>query len=440
MNQRAKELSQYLTQPDDEVDFRIQSGIEMYRKGWAKLNIVNAKGEAVKNATVKYKQLDHDYLFGCNAFMLNQFKSKAQNLQYEETFAKVFNHAVIPFYWSDLEPEDGKVRFAAGSKPDIYRRPPPDEVLDFCKRKNITPKGHPLCWHAFHPDWAPQQHGAELMERLEQRISEIAARYGKSIKIWDCVNETLTRLPVWRKKNPPYPDDYAEQAFKIAQRYLPHARLIYNDDNKWWNFQGDYSPVYMLVDRLKEHGCQVGGLGLQYHMFEPLLSEAEAFMNPRVLFKMLDLYAKLNVPINFSEVSIISRRDLGDGDLFQKIVTEKLYKLWFSHPATNSIVWWNLVDGTAAYAPEGSEEGENSLRAGLVNYDFTPKAAFQTLDRLINHEWRSDGKLNYSDGAANQIHGFFGRYELEVTTGGGKTKNTVHLCKNSPNIFTITVK
>ena len=439
MNQLAKELSQYLTQPDDEVDFRIQSGIEMYRKGWAKLNIVNAKGEAVKNAAVNYKQLDHDYLFGCNAFMINQFKSIEQNRQYEETFAKVFNHAVIPFYWSDLEPEDGKVRFAAGSKPDIYRRPPPDEVLDFCKRKNITPKGHPLCWHLYHPVWTPRD-SALLMERLEQRISEIAARYGKSIKIWDCVNETLTRYPLARNDVPAYPDDYAEQAFHIAQRYLPHAKLICNDDNKWWNFQGDYSPVYMLLDRLKEHGCNVGGLGLQYHMFQHLLAEADLFMNPRVILKMLDLYAKLKVPVNFSEVSIISRRDLGDGDLFQELVTEKLYKLWFSHPVTDSIVWWNLVDGTAAGAPAGSEDGENSLRAGLVNYDFTPKAAYRALDKLINHEWRTNGKLEYADGEANQIHGFFGRYELEVATDTGKVKTEIHLHKNSPNIFTVNVK
>ena len=174
-------------------------------------------------------------------------------------------------------------------------------------------------------------------------------------------------------------------------------------------------------------------------MFEHLLEQANLFMNPRQLFKCLDQYGKLNIPVNFSEVSIISRRDLGDGDEFQRLVTEKLYRLWFSHPATNSIVWWNLVDGTAAYAPLGSEEGENSLRAGLVNFDFTPKPAYRILEQLIKHEWHTETSLDYHRPAENMFHGFYGDYETTIKTNRGTCTRTISLSKDSDNMICITL-
>lgn len=437
MNGLAKELSRFLLQDDAETDYLIEHGAELHRKGFCRMRLNDAAGKPVRKATVKLRQKTHQYLFGCNAFMQGQFPSEEQNRRYEEVFSSLFNEAVIPFYWSDLEPVDGQPRFEHGAKP-VYRRPPPDDVLDFCKRNAITPKGHPLCWHSFVPDWAPQN-SVELMRRLERRIAELAERYGDDIFIWDCVNEAQTRSPLQRSPAVAFPDDHVERAFQIAARHFPLAQLIYNDDNQWWNFQGDCSPVYLLASRLQEHGCRLGGLGLQYHMFDWLLKDSARFMNPRVLYRVLDQYAKLNVPVNFSEVSIISRRDLGDGDRFQELVAERLYRIWFSHPATESIVWWNLVDGTAAYSPMGGEEGENSLRAGLVNYDLTPKPAFRALDRLINREWRTDAALDYEDGGDNVFRGFYGLYDAEIVTDAGTFRKTVDLNKHSDNQPVITL-
>ncbi len=54
--------------------------------------------------------------------MLDQFSSPEQNKAYREMFTALFNIATLPFYWSDLEPEQGRPRFAKDS-PNIYRRP-----------------------------------------------------------------------------------------------------------------------------------------------------------------------------------------------------------------------------------------------------------------------------------------------------------------------------
>jgi hypothetical protein len=93
-----------------------------------------------------------------------------------------------------------------------------------------------------------------------------------------------------------------------------------------------------------------------------------------------------------------------------------------------SIVWWNLCDGYAAYAPLGSEEGENQYAGGLCRFDMSPKPAYLALDRLINHEWRTnlacdcEGEISF--------RGFFGEYEIEVSDGVSTETHTVSLTES----------
>ncbi len=418
LSELAKKISAPLLREDAEVDFRIRTGIESNRKGFAHIRLTAPDGTPVSRAQVRYRQTTHHFRFGCNAFMFDQFPEKEQNDSYEETFASVFNQAVLPFYWADLEPNDGELRFAASSR-EIYRRPQPDKLLAFCRKHGISPKGHPLCWHSFHPSWMPGDDPDAYLARLARRIREIAERYGNAIRTWDVVNEAQTRTPLIRTNLPSMPEHYAEEAFKLADRAFPGAELIYNDDHKWWDYQGAYSQVYLLIRHFQEQHLPVRTLGLQFHLFDHLLDRAEQYLDPHKLFECFALYGKLGIPFNISEISIPGSDKFGDGDHFQELLVEKLYPLWFSCPNCNAITWWNLADGTGAGAPLGSLEGENSLKAGLVNFDFSRKPAFRTLDRLINREWRSAGEFEYDAEKENMFHGFHGVYDLEIRTDHG---------------------
>ncbi|HEY3332369.1 MAG TPA: endo-1,4-beta-xylanase [Capsulimonadaceae bacterium] len=430
MNELARRLSRHFTSIDPEVDFRIRQGIDSNRKSFATLNIVDGEGVPVQAARVKVTLKRHAYQFGCNLFMLKQFPHEEQNAAYEETFRDVFNLAVVPFYWSDLEPVDGSPRFAADS-PNIYRRPAPDLCVEYCERNGITPKGHPLLWHQFWPAWLTGSK-REIEMRIVQRFEEIAARYGDRIRIWDVANEAQSP-----GVNPRLPDSHVDFAFEHAARLFPTSTLTYNDDCHWYDLHGDYSPVYLLVQHLMDRGRKVNALGCQYHMFDGQIEKVDTMLNPRHLFACLDQYGKLGLPINMSEISLVSRHDLGDGDEFQSLFLERLYSVWFSHAATNGLIWWNLVDGTAAYAPLGSDEGENKLRAGLVNFDFTPKKAFKTLKRLIQHEWTTNETVEYSAQAPNIFHGFHGEYDAEVTTAAGTFKTSFSLREKQSNTIRI---
>ena len=440
MNLLAKQISRNLLCEDHEIEFRIKNGIETNRKGFGKLKLSDAHGKPIQKADVSFRLIRHEYRFGCNAFMLGQFQETEKNARYEEIFADTFNLAVVPFYWSDLEPEDGKPRFERGSAP-IYRRPPTDSVLEFCEKHRITPKGHLLCYHEFVPSWVPIERD-NLEARLERRIREIAERYAGKINIWDVANEALQWNPA---HGAIMPCNHVEKAFRMAVKYFPEStELLYNDGPwvSWDSYRGDYTPLYMLARHLLMSGLPLRGLGLQYHMFaktSAMVEWANQFINQRLIFANLDQYAKLGIPINISEITVVGNRDLGDGDKFQELVAEKLYRIWFSHPSTNGIIWWNLVDGTAAYAPLGTEEGENQYRGGLVDFNLTPKPALRALRKLIKNEWTSSGTVAYEDGVENCFQGFYGDYELIIKTNSETVIKTVKLSKNAKNEFELTV-
>jgi GH35 family endo-1,4-beta-xylanase len=434
--EKAQHMLKILLTEDPEIEHRIETGIEQNRKAWGQLNLISSNGSPVERAHIKMRQVEHEFHFGCNAFLLDQLPEAEKNAQYRELFSDTFNLAVVPFYWKDLEPEAGNLRFHKDSHP-IYRRPPPDLVLDFCKEKNITPKGHPLLWHNFRPDWLPTDEKS-MRRCIDRRFQQIAEQYTDRINIWDVCNEAQT-LTVGKTERH-MPEDHVEYAFELAKKYFPQNVLTYNDDRIWYQYSRTYTPVYLLVKLLQQQGYRIDALGLQLHMFEKTLQNADRFLSPQNLFNCFDLYGRLGIPLNMSEISLTSSRDLGDGDAFQEILAEKLYRIWFSHAAMNGIVWWNLVDSTAAYAPLGDETaGENTLRAGLVNYDMSLKPAYKAIKRLIKEEWQTQTAFEYVDGAANKFRGFYGDYEVTVSGEHGTSTHLLKLSKDNLNQFELII-
>lgn len=441
----AKQALSRLVVDDPEIDFRIKSGIEVNRKGFAEISLVDREGKEIEAAEITYRHLKHEYQFGCNAFMLEQFQDPERNAGYKEMFSDIFNLAVVPFYWDALEPEPGKYRFGKDSL-NIYRRPPVDLVLEFCEEYNITSKGHCLVWQMAAPSWVPNNK-AEMERCLEKRIQIIAERYASRISIWDVCNEALQWKP--HVHSIALPDEHMEKAFKMAAKYFPESsQLIYNEGPwvSWNDFHGDYTPPYLLARHLLNSGLRVGGFGLQYHMafygdnFQQLADWSKQFSNQRILYAHMDIYGKLGLPLNVSEITIPSQDDaLGDGERFQELVTEKLYRIWFSHPATEGIVWWNLVDNTAFVDPMDSNnnQGENRYLGGLLKSDLKPKRSYRVLKRLIKEEWHSSGTLNYQKGVANKFHGFYGDYELKIKTNLGEFTHNVSLSKKADNMYCI---
>ena len=201
----------------------------------------------------------------------------------------------------------------------------------------------------------------------------------------------------------------------------------------------------MLVENLMRTGHRVGGFGLQYHMFERdldamLANYPATMLNQEHLVDCLDTHASLGVPLNISEITVTAREDLGNDNLaFQAYAIERLYRLWFSHPAVNGIIYWNLVDDTA-YSPAGSLWNENFFKGGLVTRAFKPKPAYQAVRNLVRDEWTTRETVTFDPQKPCYLRGFYGTYEVRIKLPGGRVETTTaRLVKDRKNRFAFTV-
>ncbi len=254
------------------------------------------------------------------------------------------------------------------------------------------------------------------------------------------MNESLTPSQL-KPSLTKLPRDYVRRCFDTADRSFPDARLFINETTNVWSgyFNYEYGSYYMQIENLLMKGARIDGIGLQFHMFKPeakLLEELGTYYNPKRLFDVMDTLGEFRRPLSISEITVPAYGGTDEAKESQAEVTELLYRIWFSHPMADSIVWWNLVDGTAAYAPLGSSQGENYYHGGLLNFDMTPKPVWETLDRLINHEWHTECDLASVDGKA-KLHGFYGDYELTVERGGVTTTHRLSLTKSGKSNFTL---
>ncbi|MEI6051151.1 MAG: endo-1,4-beta-xylanase [Opitutaceae bacterium] len=410
---------------DPEVEQRIVSGIQNNRMGFAQLRFTDAQGKALTNVEVRFEQTRHEFLFGCNLFMLGGFSTPEQNKQYEEAFCSVFNMAVLPFYWSDLEPEQGKLRFAKDS-PFIYRRPPPDLTLEFCERNHIIPKGHLLAWHQLLPKWLPDNRD-EVKTLLINRFEQIAARYGKRIKYWDVVDEALYREP-----NIILPDDFVYTVMQEAARIFPQdCKLDVADAQLMWtNFHHEDSPFYMMLKILQLRNARFDAVGMSFQSHYLPDGQYNPSLRPLEMFRLLDKYSDFRKPIQFTQVSVPGLPDGPEGEKDQAKALRNVYRLFFSHPNIEMINYWNLPEGYAYLT-------ENNSMAGLLRKDLTPKPGFEVLRQLIRHEWWTIIRQNSGINSDLKLQGFYGDYELTAMHDGKTVERKIHLTKGGNNRFEV---
>ncbi|MFA6962235.1 MAG: endo-1,4-beta-xylanase [Opitutaceae bacterium] len=436
----SQHLLAHFLRRDPQIESRIAAGIETHRKGDGRLRFVDDTGSPVSNVRVSVRQMRHDFLFGANIFQLGGFATGQKNQSYEQAFLELFNTAVVPFYWSDLEPEQGKLRFDADSPP-IHRRPPPDFVLDFCDRHQLVPKGHCLTWHQWLPTWLSNS-PSETDAVMRERIRLIGARYGHRISIWDVVNEPMEKYLFPKVKV--FADDYAEASLEETAKAFPEDTSLFVNEAttfSWREFQDDTTGFHLFLENLRLKGCKIDGIGLQYHLFfynengltttvADLVKNRDLYLDPARLLAVLDLYGKHGLPVHISEITLPTYPDLADAEQFQADLLRELYRLWFSHPSVEAIYWWNLNDGNA-----NAEEGK--LRGGLLDTHLNKKPSYETLNRLVHEEWTTAFQLNTD--AECSFRGFYGDYEVVTEYAGQRIVHQVGLHRGAGNEFCLSV-
>ena len=400
------------------MEDRIQSGIEQNRKGWATLEVTDKDGNPVTDATVEVKQLNHEYRFGANLFMLDEMETPEKNENYRKKFAEIFNYGTIPFYWKDNEPEQDKPRYTLDS-PRIYRRPNPELCLQYCAENGIEPKAHCLVYEAFRPDWVPDDNVPEMKRLYTKRMQELSERFASRIPLWEVTNETLIDNDRWNTPLARTPD-FVDWAFHTADSIFPGNRLLINETQQcvWLPFNWSRSQFYLQVQGLLNRGARINNIGFQYHMFhrrEKELENTRLYYDPTRLYNVLDTYAQFNLPMQITEMTIPCYSGDAEDEAVQAEILKNVYSIFFSHSAMDAIVYWNLVDGYAHGAKPGDmTAGENYYYGGMIRFDGSPKPGYLALKKLIHETWHTETAVRTAQNGTAQFKGFYGDYEITI--------------------------
>lgn len=434
MSERRKILELFDEQKEY-TDKKVSEGIEKYRKGEAEIRITDGDGNAVKDAEIRITQKSHEFKFGANIFMLDELETDQKNEEYKKRFTDLFNMATLPFYWDALEPERGKPRYSKDST-KVYRRPCPDLCVEFCEKHGIEPREHALAYDAFFPKWLYEATTDEIKRELQRRYSEIAERYADKIPTIEVTNEME-----WLKGKTAFYDEpeFVEWCFKLAEKYFPDNQLVINEHTSscWVDRCRATDKYYAYIEANMLKGARIDAIGMQYHLFNRREMEYENTrytLNPENLYRHMDLYSNFGKPLQITEVTVPAYSWEKEDEEIQAEIIEKLYSIWFSHPNVEQIIYWNLVDGYAAFAPQGDmTAGENYYYGGLLRFDMSPKPAYYKIKELVQQRWHTEEDIKTNGDGVCRFRGFYGDYELEINVNNKSIKKVVTLSSKRDN-------
>lgn len=378
-----------------------------HHMGTKTLQLTDKEGNLLKNQEVVVEQIKHKFLFGCSEFstlpyMNDEFVGEVKEIaekRYEKMFA-IFNFVTLPFYWGRFEPIKGC--------PDLTRM---KQAVQWLKDKNMTLKGHPLCWHTSTAPWLLEMSNQEILTVQLERIKRDVSYFNGLIDMWDVINEVVI-MPIFDKYDNGITRickdlgriNLVKEVFAEAKRANPEATLLIND----FNTSKEYA---ILIEELLEAGVPIDVIGIQSHMHQ-------GYWGVEKTEEVLERFSKFQLPIHFTENSLVSGdimpreiEDLNDfkvsdwastkdGEERQAQEVALHYKTLFAHPLVQSITWWSFNDGLWLSAP-----------SGLITKDSKSKPAYDELYKLIKGEWWFEKQqMVTNENAEITVLGYLGDY------------------------------
>lgn len=366
---------------------RLESDIRNWRQRDLTVRVLDAEGGRVEGAAVEIVQARHDFLFGCNAFALGQWGGERKNRLYEDGLTHLFNLVTVPLYWSAIEPRQGRREFGTI-----------DRMLQWAEKKNLSVKGNPVLLEETVPRWVAKMAPDGAREAAESHVCGLVARYAGRIDWWDILTPTAGDIRVGPAAVS------SDEVVRWAASAGPKGGLILHDP--------DARRLAPRAAALKAAGLPVAGVGVLAHQ------QAGAWPVDLVR-KTLDEAATARLPVHVSAITILGGPDQ---ETEQAEAVRRFYTVAFARPEVASISWWDLSDAFAWQNAPG----------GLLRADLSPKPAYEALDRLINHLWRTDAAGRTDEEGRVAVRAFFGSYR--ITARADRRSRTVdfHLTREGP--------
>ena len=368
-----------------------------HRKASAKIRILGADGKPAANTKVHINQINHEFLFGCGAF--ESLKSCTDDRM--NKWLGLFNYGTLPFYWGGYEPEEGK--------------PHTEQLMaaaKFLKSKDVTVKGHPLCWHTGCVPWLMNYDNETILKKQLERIHRDVGNFKGVIDMWDVINEVVI-MPVYDKYDNAITricKEYGrvglvKKVFDAAQETNPDGIFLINDFNMSEKYE-------QLITDCLDAGAPIKTIGLQSHQHQGVwtLEKTE---------EILARFEHFGLPIHFTENTIVAGplvapeiTDLQDAhynddatpELEQKQAEDlsKMYRnLFENHPLVTAITNWDFGDGAWLNAP-----------SGVIRKDGSLKPSYNALHHLIKEEWHTELDATTDANGFITVEGYKGKYEI----------------------------
>lgn len=397
-----------------------------HRKATKRICLKDANGNAISNASVKVKQVNHEFLFGCGAFDSLPATSEVDMGKIDfyhgkdmpdskffqtrvDKWLDVFNYGTIPFYWGGFEPTEGDVLTDSRMR-----------AAKMLQENNVRVKGHPLCWHTACADWLMEYDNATILQKQLDRIHRDVTAFRGVVDMWDVINEVVI-MPIYDRYDNAITRickdlgrvRLVKEVFDAAKAANPDAVLLIND----FNLSESYK---ILIDGCLNAGVPISAIGIQTH-------QHQGYMGREKLEEILERYSSFGLPLHFTENTLLSGHimppeivDLNDyqvdewpstpeGEERQKKEWSEMYHILFEHPLVEAVTGWDFADGAWLGAP-----------SGLIHKDNTTKPAYHELKRLIHEEWHTEEELKTDENGFITLNGFKGEYEISVAGKVGK--------------------
>ncbi len=401
--------------------------IESARKSDLQIAVNDMNGNALENANVSIRMLDHEFGWG-TAINLDRF---AGNQQQEEQYeAKLLDldgeghtfNWVTPgasFKWPGIEegwvaPFEQKVN-----------------AVNWLKDNDYKIRFHTLIW----PGWintpfdieANQDDPQYILDRANEWIDFILGHEELQdiFDEYDVLNE-LTGNRDFENTFAGFADYETGREFYIEvmdrlSSFEPDKPQVINDyvTISAQQYKGaEYDFLQSTIQEVIDGGADLGGIGFQAHIgYSPTsIYEVETILT--------DFANQFDVPLKITEYDFIDPRI---DQQVQADYLEDFLTMIFSIPQVDMFIFWGMWDVTEAG------------KGNLFNEDWTEKpAAAVFFDKVFDEWWTEEEGNTNQDGLAN-FRPFKGEFEILIEAEGETLVDTISINQDLQLTYTLDV-
>ena len=257
-------------------------------------------------------------------------------------------------YWNQVTPENGGKWGSVEATRDVMNWNELDSAYKLAKDSGYLFKMHTLIWGSQQPVWIETLDPATQLAEIKQWFQAVATRY-PAIDFIEVVNEPLHAKPDTIGRGN-YINalggagatgwDWVINAFRLARQYFPTAKLWINDYSIV-NSSASTATYMQIINLLKAENL-IDGVGEQAHAFTTTAASSTITTN-------LNTLATAGLPLYATEFDVDGPpAETPQGDTIQMQQYQRIFPLFWEHPAVKGITLWGFRPGhwrTAQGAP-----------------------------------------------------------------------------------------